>query len=119
MTSVKDLTLIANDPGLSNLGPGLWIFNKKVKKFINIRKIDKKKMFFKKRVCRFCIDKELPIDYKYSGLLNQFLTERGKIVPSRMSGNCAYHQRVITQAIKRARLLALLPFSVSHSNFLS
>ncbi len=64
----------------------------------------------RRKICRFCADKNVKIDYKDPKLLRYFITERGKIVPRRISGNCARHQREITTAIKRARHLALLPF---------
>jgi len=70
---------------------------------------------FRRKVCRFCADKELKIDYKDARALGQFLTERGKITPSRITGNCAGHQRLLTVAIKRARNVALLPFSTVRS----
>ncbi len=65
----------------------------------------------RRKVCRFCTDKNLKVDYKDVRTLQTFITEGGKIVPSRTSGNCAKHQRQLAVAIKRARLLALLPFS--------
>ena len=65
----------------------------------------------RKKSCQFCIDKVELIDYKDMIKLRRFLTERGKIVPRRMSGNCAKHQRRMTLAIKRARHIALLPFT--------
>lgn len=65
----------------------------------------------RKKVCRFCADPKLEIDYKDVRLLVNFITDRGKIVPRRISGNCAAHQRSVQQAVKRARVLALLPFS--------
>ncbi len=65
----------------------------------------------RRKVCRFCADKSLPVDYKDVRTLQSFITEGGKIVPSRTSGNCARHQRELSVAIKRARLIALLPFS--------
>jgi len=67
----------------------------------------------RRRVCRFCTDKAILIDYKDPQALRYFVTERGKIVPQRISGTCAKHQRAVTQAIKRARLIALLPFTLS------
>ena len=67
----------------------------------------------RRRVCRFCADKDQPIDYKDPQALRYFVTERGKIVPRRISGACAKHQRAITTAIKRARVMALLPFTQS------
>jgi len=65
----------------------------------------------KKRVCNFCIDKIERIDYKDVNRLRKYITERGKIIPRRISGNCAKHQRQLTVAIKRARNIALLPFT--------
>lgn len=65
----------------------------------------------RKRVCAFCIDKVGSIDYKEGGKLRKYVTERGKILPRRISGNCAKHQRQLTIAIKRARHMALLPFT--------
>ena len=65
----------------------------------------------RRKVCRFCADKTLKVDYKDARTLGSFITEGGKIVPSRTSGNCAKHQRQLAVAIKRARVLALLPFS--------
>ena len=64
----------------------------------------------KKKVCVFCVDKVEHIDYKDTAKLRRYVTERGKIVPRRISGNCAKHQRQLTTAIKRARQIALLPF---------
>lgn len=71
----------------------------------------KKRIFQRRKVCRFCADKELVIDYKDVKVLRGFLTERGKIIPRRIYGNCAKHQRQMTEAIKRARQIALLPYS--------
>jgi small subunit ribosomal protein S18 len=65
----------------------------------------------RKKICRFCSDSSLKIDYKHYRLLRSFLTERGRIIPRRISGNCAKHQRELTRAIKRARQVALLPFT--------
>ena len=64
----------------------------------------------KKKVCIFCADKVDFIDYKDSGKLRKFISERGKILPRRISGTCAKHQRELNTAIKRARNMALLPF---------
>lgn len=69
-----------------------------------------KKVFSRRRVCRFCTDKEIIIDYKDSKTLKNFVTERGKIIPRRIYGTCAKHQRQLTEAVKRARQLALLPY---------
>lgn len=65
----------------------------------------------RRRFCRFCADTASVIDYKDPQALRYFVTERGKIVPRRISGTCAYHQRKITLAIKQARSIALLPFT--------
>ncbi len=73
---------------------------------------DRKKRFqVRKKVCRFCVDKTPFIDYKDLKTLRFFVTDRGKILPRRISGNCARHQREITTAVKRCRNIALLPFS--------
>lgn len=68
----------------------------------------------RRKVCRFCADKDSLIDYKDVRALSSFVTERGKVVPSRITGNCAKHQRQLTTAIKRARAVALLPFTTVH-----
>jgi small subunit ribosomal protein S18 len=73
----------------------------------------RRRPMFRRKVCRFCADKTLTIDYKDLRVLSQFLTERGKMTPSRITGNCARHQRVLTIAIKRARSVALLPFTTA------
>ncbi len=65
----------------------------------------------RKKVCQFCADKNLTIDYKDVDTLSKFVTERGKILPKRITGTCAIHQRDITTAVKRARVVALLPYS--------
>lgn len=65
----------------------------------------------RKKVCSFCVDKADGIDYKEVGRLRKYITERGKILPRRISGNCAKHQRQLTIAIKRARNVALIPFT--------
>jgi small subunit ribosomal protein S18 len=69
--------------------------------------------FGRRKVCRFCADKAAKVDYKDQGQMKYFLTERGKIIPRRISGNCALHQRQVATAIKRARMLALLPYTVA------
>lgn len=66
----------------------------------------------KKRVCNFCVDKAVTIEYKEIDKLRRFITERGKILPRRISGNCAKHQRLMTEAVKRARNIALLPYTI-------
>jgi small subunit ribosomal protein S18 len=69
--------------------------------------------FGRRKVCRFCADKALKVDYKDQGQMKYFLTERGKIIPRRISGNCAKHQREVATAIKRGRMLAILPYTVA------
>lgn len=66
----------------------------------------------KRKVCGFCVDKIAEIDYKDVSRLRKYMNERGKILPRRISGNCARHQRQLTVAVKRARNIALLPFTV-------
>lgn len=68
----------------------------------------------RRKVCRFCADKGSLIDYKDARVLGHFLSERGKLLPSRITGNCAGHQRQLTVAIKRARTMALLPFTTAY-----
>ena len=65
----------------------------------------------RRKVCSFCVDKIEYIDYKDVNRLRRFVNERGKIMPRRMSGNCAKHQRQLSEAIKRARAIALMPYS--------
>ena len=65
----------------------------------------------RRKVCSFCVDKVEHIDYKDVAKLRRFITERGKILPRRMTGTCAKHQRQLSEAIKRARAIALLPYS--------
>ncbi|HBE72581.1 MAG TPA: 30S ribosomal protein S18 [candidate division Zixibacteria bacterium] len=67
-----------------------------------------------RKVCKFCMEKAEDINYRDDKKLRHFMTERGKIVPRRVSGNCARHQRLLSVAIKRARHLALLPFISEH-----
>lgn len=80
-----------------------------------VKRKRRRRVFRRRRVCRFCADSSLRIDYKDSKMLRYFLTERGKIIPRRISDNCAKHQRELTLAIKRARQMALLPYTVDHS----
>ncbi|MEE9185887.1 MAG: 30S ribosomal protein S18 [Candidatus Binatia bacterium] len=75
------------------------------------RSSNRRAMFRRKKVCRFCSDRDLKFDYKDTRLLTQFITDRGKIIPSRITGSCAGHQRLLAAAIKRARIVALLPFA--------
>ncbi len=72
-----------------------------------------KRTYHKRKVCKFCADISLVIDYKDQRTLRYFTTERGKITPSRISGNCAKHQRELALAIKRARKMALMPYTTS------
>ena len=67
----------------------------------------------RRKVCRFCADKNVGIDYKDPQTLKHFITDRGKVIPRRISGNCAKHQRKISVAVKRARMIALMPFAVT------
>ncbi len=85
-------------------------FNKRDDKKKKLKDPLKKKKVYKKRPCRFCMDKIEMIDYLDYNKFQKLLTERGKIVPSRISGTCARHQRQLAKAIKKARVLALLPF---------
>ncbi len=71
----------------------------------------KRRTFHRRKVCRFCADHAVDIDYKDLRLLRHFMTERGKIIPRRISGNCARHQRSLTLAIKRSRYMALMPYT--------
>jgi small subunit ribosomal protein S18 len=80
-------------------------------KFNNKKNFNKKnKVYHRRKVCRFCADKSLEINYKEPKLLRYFITERGKILPRRISGTCARHQRKLCVAVKRARTIAFLPY---------
>lgn len=70
--------------------------------------------FGRRRVCAFCVDKAESIDFKEAGRLRRYISDRGKIEPRRKTGTCARHQRMLTIALKRARHLALLPFTAEH-----
>lgn len=72
--------------------------------------MERGRLFQRRRLCRFCLDK-IAIDYKDAGLLRNFMSERGRIVPRRISGNCLGHQRELTVAVKRARTIALVAFA--------
>jgi len=74
------------------------------------RKNTKKRFYQRRKVCRFCADTTIEIDYKDSKNLRSFITERGKIIPRRITGTCAKHQRSLSTAIKQARTIALLPY---------
>ena len=69
--------------------------------------------FRRRKVCRFCSEKDTTIDYKDPGTLKLFISERGRVVPRRISGMCARHQRLLSLKIKRARVLALLPYVIT------
>ena len=76
--------------------------------------IKRKKTFYQKRkICRFCADSSADIFYRDLNTLKHFVTERGKIIPRRISGNCAKHQRHLTRAIKQARVVSIMPFTAS------
>ena len=79
-------------------------------KMENDQNKNRKKMFLRRKVCKFCVDKNLKIDYKEVDTLRRFITEGGKIIPKRMSCNCSKHQRRVAAAIKVARAVALLPY---------
>jgi len=74
---------------------------------------DKKRPVGRRKMCKFCGDETIKIDYKDAGLLKYFITDRGKLVPRRISGNCAKHQREISTAVNRARMIAMMPFAVT------
>jgi len=74
--------------------------------------------FSRRRVCAFCADKAIVIDYKDVARLRKYLSERGKIEPRRKTGTCAKHQRVLTTSLKRARQIALLPYTAEHQRFI-
>ena len=68
----------------------------------------------RRRVCAFCVDKAHRIDYKEAGKLRRYISDRGKIEPRRRTGTCAWHQRLLARALKRARHIALLPYTQEH-----
>lgn len=86
------------------------MFKKKRQRSTKGRTTRRPMLYGRKKRCKFCLDKVEDIDYKDISRLERFTTERGKILPSRISGNCARHQRVLTRAIKRARVIALMPY---------
>lgn len=79
------------------------------------KKKELRRISTKKRPCRFCSDKENHIDYKRVGMLGDFINERCKISPRRMTGNCQYHQNRVVEAIKRARHLSMMPYTITHA----
>lgn len=76
----------------------------------------KKKYPPRRKFCRFCADKELPLDYKRADILRDFVNERGKIIARRITGVCAFHQRRLTTEIKRARQMALMIYTTTHAS---
>jgi small subunit ribosomal protein S18 len=78
---------------------------------MTVAKPVRRRRFGRRKVCKFCVDKVELIDYKDIKRLRNFVSERGKIIPRRISGSCARHQRELTHAIKRARTVALLPYA--------
>ncbi len=76
----------------------------------------KKKFAPRRKFCRFCADKDLPLDYKRPDILRDYITERGKIIARRITGTCAKHQRLLSTEIKRARQMALLFYTAGHSS---
>ncbi len=79
------------------------------------RPMKRRRVYVRRKVCRFCADKNLVMDYKDADLLRHFITEHGKILPRRITGTCAKHQRKLTTAIKNARIMALIPFTSDHA----
>ncbi len=80
------------------------------------KKIVKKKMHFipRKKFCRFCVDKEIEIDWKNTKILKKYLSDSSKIIPSSKTGSCRKHQKQLTKSIKQARFMAILPCTVAH-----
>lgn len=76
---------------------------------------NKKKFAPRRKFCRFCADKALPLDYKRVDILRDFTTERGKIIARRITGTCAYHQRALTVEIKRARQMGFMIYTATHA----
>ncbi len=85
-------------------------FSNKHNKFNGKKNDKKRRVYHRTRVCSFCTDSEKIINYKDFKLLRSFITERGKIIPRRITGTCAKHQRLLAHEIKRARTIALLPY---------
>ena len=76
---------------------------------------NKRKFAPRRKYCRFCENPEIPLNYKHTEVLNDFVTDRGKIIASRITGTCAKHQRAITREVKRARQMALMFYTATHS----
>ncbi|MFC1590378.1 30S ribosomal protein S18 [Candidatus Omnitrophota bacterium] len=85
-------------------------FSKFGKKKDGRKKREPRKRTFRKKVCRFCKDKVTEIDYLEYQKFQRYITERGKIIPSRITGTCAWHQRQLARAVRKARIMALMPF---------
>lgn len=77
--------------------------------------LKKRRSFRRQKICKYCVDKIEAVDFKDVKRLRNFITDRGKIIPRRISGNCALHQRQLAVAVKRARSIALLPFAAELS----
>jgi small subunit ribosomal protein S18 len=85
----------------------------KYKRNKNTKPGTRRRTFFQRKICRFCADSISDIDYKDVRTLRNLLTDRGKIIPSRISGNCSRHQRKLTTAIERARHMAIIPYTTA------
>jgi len=103
MTEVKEEVAVAKAPATKE-----YTKSNDTKDFDRPRKFNKK--MGRKKVCTFCVEKAKEIDYKDVAKLKHFVTEKGKILPRRQTGTCSAHQRMIATAVKRARIMALLPF---------
>lgn len=90
-------------------------FKKKFGKKDDKKRRKKPRLIARKRTCRFCADKKLTIDYKDAKALSPFISERGRLTPRRLTGNCAKHQRDVTAAVKRARILAIIPYTATQT----
>jgi len=103
---------ILTNRGLESLAEGEEKGRKREERITRVLQDDQKqrRSFFKKKVCRLCMKRIDSVNYKDTDFLKRFITDRGKILPRRITGTCAKHQRVLARAIKRARMAALLPF---------
>jgi len=97
-------------------GRGTWSVKARLRSAARkkARKGQKKGMFQRRKVCRFCADKTAVLNYREAKTLRLFISETGKITPRRISGTCAKHQRKLASEIKRARHIALLPYAANH-----
>lgn len=73
--------------------------------------LSKRRIYMRKKICRFCADKGIKLDYKEVDVIRRFVTEGGKIIPRRITGNCSKHQRLLAREVKLARAIALLPYA--------